>query len=165
MSSWHVWAVTANRHRRIMEFLSELKSTEPKVIEDFIYPMAEKEYKTKKGTRIKEIPIYSNYIFIKYNNNIVTDDSIEKCNWISSYVGKCSDDEILRVQEQNRCDYADMTPTTHLCKGDVVKLIQTPFIGWVATIVDIDGDKLSVSIEILGSERIIKCNVSDVHIM
>lgn len=159
MASWHVWTVVSNRQKRIMKFLSELNN-----INDFLYPMAEKEYNTKKGKRTKSVPIYANYVFIKYDHNLNISSAIEKCPWISTYVGRCSAEEMSRIKEQNRCNYDDLVPVDQIEAGTVVKLIKTPFVGWEATIVEVLDDKLSVSISIFGAERIIKCNVDDVNV-
>ena len=158
MSDWHIWTVAANRQKRILKFLSELD-----FIDDFLYPMAEKKYITKKGDKIKDVPIYANYIFIRYNHNPEYSAIIERCPWISTYVGICSPNEMLGVQEQNKKNYDELVPVEQLSIGSVVKLIKTPFAGWEATVVDITGDKLSVSITILGADRVIKCNIDDVN--
>ncbi len=159
MNDWHVWTVVANRQRRITEFLSGLED-----IDEFLYPMAEKEYNTKKGKKIKHVPIYANYIFIKYIHNLVTSSGIEKCPWISTYVGKCSAEEIAMVQHQNRQKYDELITSDQIEVGDRVKLIGTPFSGWEATVVDIKDDILSVSISVLGAERVTKCSINDVNI-
>jgi len=160
MNDWHVWSVVSNRQKRIIKFLSELDG-----IDDFLYPMAEKVYNTKNGKRIRDIPIYANYVFIKYEHTLETLSDIEKCPWISNYVGKCSAEEMIKVQEQNRCNYDELIPVEQLEEGTVVKMIKTPFAGWEATVVEVlDDGKLSVSISILGAERIIKCNIDDVNI-
>ena len=159
MNNWHVWSVVANRQKRVIKFLSALEK-----IEDFLYPMAEKEYDTKKGKRVKEIPIYVNYIFINYEHNLETSASIEQCPWISTYIGKCSAEEMDQVQAQNRRNYDDLVMIEQLKVGTVVKLIKTPFAGWEATVVELNEDKLSVSISIFGAERVIKCNMDDVNV-
>jgi transcription antitermination factor NusG len=159
MANWHVWTVVANRQKRIKEFLSELDD-----VEEFLYPMAEKEYNTKKGKKTKDIPIYVNYIFIKYNHNIDTSISINACPWISEYIGKCSDEEIEKIKKQDKSKYDELISVDQLEPGTVVKLVGTPFIGWEATVVDINDKTLSVSISILGADRIIKCNIDDVNV-
>lgn len=155
---WHVWSVVTNRQKRIIKFLSELTC-----IDNFLYPMAEKKYNTKNGEKVKGVPIYANYVFIQYDHNPFTSSIIESCPWISTYVGPCSASEIRSVQEQNKKNYDDLVPVEQLVVGSVVKLVKTPFAGWDATIVGIDGDKLSVSITILGADRVIKCDVGDVN--
>ena len=162
MNKWHVWSVMGNRHNRIHEFLSNLQLID--VIEDFLYPVMRKEYSTKSGKRIKDLPIYANYIFINYDHCDITEEMIGSCPWISEYVGKCSDEEILRVKEQNNKSFAELVDVSTIKKGDVVKLISTPFAGWEADVVDVLDNKLMVSITILGSERVIKCSIDDVAI-
>jgi len=159
MNDWHVWTVIDNRRKRIVKFLSELNG-----VEDFLYPTAEKECNTKCGKRIKDVPIYANYIFIKYDHNPLMTDAIGQCPWISYYVGKCTADEICKVHEQNKKSYDELVPVEQLKEGSTVKLVNTPFAGWEAVVINISGDKLSVSISILGAERVIKCNMDDVNI-
>jgi transcription antitermination factor NusG len=160
MSDWFVWTVIANRHKKINSFLSELNG-----IEEFLYPVAEKEYATKKGKRVKDVPIYSNYIFIKYDHTIFMDSEIKKCPWISEFVGVCKKDEMIRIKQQSGLRYDDLVKTDEIRKGNKVKLIRTPFSGWEAEIVDIIDNKLDVLIGILGAERIIKCSKDDVELI
>jgi len=159
MTDWHVWTVVANRQKRINKFLSELNG-----IEEFLYPMAEKEYNTKRGKKVKNVPIYANYIFIKYNHDSDMLVSINNCPWISSYVGKCSAEEIAQIKQQDRSKYDELFSTDQLEPGTTVKLVGTPFVGWEATVVDINDKTLSVSITILGADRVIKCSVDDVNV-
>jgi transcription antitermination factor NusG len=160
MSEWYVWTVIANRQKKINNFLSELDN-----IDEFLYPVAEKEYSTKKGRRVKDVPIYSNYIFIKYTHNNITESKIKACPWISEFVGKCSYEEIVRIKQQSNLKYDDLVKTADLKKGSRVKLVRTPFMGWEATVVDSMDGKLEVSISILGSERNIKCTIDDVELI
>jgi len=149
----------ANRQKRINEFLSELDG-----IEEFLYPMAEKEYNTKRGKKVKKVPIYANYIFIKYDHNPDMLISINNCPWISGYVGKCSAEEMIKIKSQDQSKYEELASVEQLEPGAVVKLVGTPFVGWEATVVDISGKTLSVSISILGANRVIKCSIDDVNV-
>jgi len=161
MNDWHVWTVVANRKNKINSFLSGLAN-----IEEFIYPMAEKEYNTKKGKRVKDIPIYSNYIFIKYTHAPIMSMAIKKCPWIMDYVGRCSLEEIERVKKQSGLKYDDLVHNDELKKGSNIKMVRTPFAGWEAVITDIiDNNKLEVRICILGADRIIKCTREDVELI
>lgn len=157
---WHVWKVVGNRQKRIMKFLSELDC-----IDDFLYPVAEKVYNTKNGSYIKSVPIYENYVFIQYNHTPIISSKIESCPWISFCIGLCSEDEIRNIQEQNKKNYDDLVSVERPVVGSKVKLVRTPFAGWDANIVSIDGDKLSASITILGSDRIIRCSIDDVKVV
>jgi len=159
MNDWHVWTVMSNRQKRIIGFLSELED-----IDDFLYPMAEKEYDTKKGKRTKNVPIYANYVFIKYGPNSKIDSQIEQCPWISTYIGKCSREEISKVQLQNKRNYAELVSVERFEEGTRVKLIGTPFAGWEAIVVKVEDDKLFVNVTVLGADRVIRCNTNDVSV-
>ena len=160
MSEWHVWTVSANKHNKINTFLSELPN-----IDSFIYPMSKKEYSTKKGKRFKDIPIYSNYIFIKYAHSVEMEIAIKNCAWINDYIGKCSANDIEHVKQQTGLKYDDLVAGTPIQRGDNVKLVRTPFSGWEAVVVNVMDNKLDVNLCILGTDRIIKCNKDDVELI
>ena len=48
--------------------------------------------------------------------------------------------------------------------GKQVKMIKTPFKDMLSRIVEIDGEKLVVSITLFGDERLVKCSANDVDI-
>jgi len=160
MTNWHVWTVVSNRQNKINEFLRSLDS-----IEEFIYPTAAKEYNTKKGKRVKDVPIYSNYIFIKYDHAPIIETTIKRCPWISEYVGKCSYEEIDRIKRQTNLKYDELVNPDELQRGSNVKMVRTPFAGWEATIIDIIDNKLDVKLCILGADRIIRCSKDDVELI
>lgn len=159
MADWHVWTIIQNRCGKIIQFLNELKD-----IDEFLYPTVLREYATKKGSKSKQIPLYSNYIFIKYNHSNETVLSLKKCPWIKNYVGLCSGEEIKTVKDLSKRKYEDIIPTTGIIIGHTYKLTSTPFKGMRCTVVDVNDDKLLVSITIFGAERIIKCLIDDVDL-
>ena len=156
---WHVWTVIPNRYKKIKEFLSNLPE-----VEDFIYPTAEKEYNTKLGKKIRDVALYVNYIFLQYDRNVYTDTAVEICPWICNYIGKCSQEEINRVKISDKQRYEDLISDGDLYVGKQVKMIRTPFKDMISRIVEIDGEKLIVSITLFGDERFVKCSVNDVNI-
>lgn len=160
MSEWHVWTVIANRYNKIKEFLTTLPE-----IEDFIYPLAEKEVKTKSGKKvIKDVPLYANYIFLKCEHNTKTEAVIEHCPWICDYIGKCSQEEIKRVRMLDKQRYEDLISDGEVYVGKQVKMTGTPFKGMISRIVKIDHDRLIVSIDLFGAERFIKCSIDDINV-
>ena len=160
MENWHVWTITTNKYKRVIEHLEGLD-----FIEDFLYPLAEKEYNTKKGRRKRSVPLYSNYMFIKYNRDLTTDFLLQECSWIIQYVGPCSAKEVAEVKELSQTNYKLVTTVDELDPGTKVKMVQTPFAGWDAEVVEQDEDKLLVAIRIFGGERIIKCKMEDINII
>ena len=157
MSDWHIWTITVNRYKKIREFLDKVPE-----IKDILYPIAEKEYSTKSGTRKKDMPLYSNYLFLKYKYNSEIASKLENCTWIHNYLGICSQKEIKAVRKLDKTRYEDLVPTSRLQIGMQVKLIGTPFKDMIATLVGIDGNKLAVSISLFGAERIVKCFIDDI---
>lgn len=159
MSKWHVWTIIAQRNKKVVEFLSELPE-----IDSYLYPTVERTYDTKSGKRVKNIPLYNNYIFIKYNHNNHMMNMISKCQWIKEYVGVCSDKEIINVERLSEEKYEDVVPNKELRKGEMYKLKETPFKDMMCTIVEVNGDRLVVAVELFGSDRLIKCYIDDIYL-
>ena len=62
-SAWHVWTIVQQRYRKVEEFLESVSG-----IEEVLYPTVVKEYNTKSGKKTRDVPLYSNYIFVRYDN-------------------------------------------------------------------------------------------------
>jgi len=156
--AWYIWTISANRYKEVKKFIDKILE-----IKDVLYPIAEKEYNTKSGTKMKEVPLYVNYLFMKYEHNSYIAAKLETCPWIHNYLGQCSLEEIKKVRELDKSKYEDIIHTDKLEIGMQVKLISTVFKGMIATLVGIDGNKLAVSIRILGGERVVKCSIDDIE--
>lgn len=158
-SSWHVWVMTNNRHHQVIDFLSEADG-----VEDFLYPSVDKEYKTKNGKSvIKTIPLYANYIFIKYMYSAYLQTELNKCPWLTTYVGLCSHEELLSIKEMNGMGYeALLSSVDDIKPGMVVKMNNGGFKDMLATVVSVDGGRVTVSIKLFGEDRMVKCYVDDV---
>jgi len=156
---WHVWTITQNRYTKLSQFLNKLDG-----MDECLYPTVLREYMTKSGMKTKNIPLYSNYIFLKYKYTNEFVINLKKCPWIKRYVGTCNDAEIKRVKDLSKQKYEDIIPTTGVIVGHSYKLKATPFKGMRCIVVDVDENKLLVSVTIFGAERIIKCLIDDIDI-
>jgi len=159
MAEWHVWTINQQRHKRVKEFLENLVG-----VAEYFYPTVIKEYSTKSGKKTKDVALFSNYIFIKYEYSNELHDRISSNTWIKDYVGKCSQKEMEEVLVLSKKKYEDLVPISEVQKGYSYKLIGTPFKDMTCTVVDIEGDKLVVSVELFGSGRLIKCSVNDIDL-
>jgi len=155
--SWHVWTITPQRYKKVDDFLSSSVG-----VANYLYPTVEQEYETKSGKRTKDIPIYNNYIFIEYEDNSKIQTRISNCPWIKEYIGICSREEMDNVKQMASRKYEDVMPCSDIKIGGHYKLKGTVFRDMTCTIVDIEGDKVTVSIEIFGSDRLIKCSRDDI---
>jgi len=156
--AWYVWTISANRYKEVRKFIDNVPE-----IKDVLYPIVEKEYSTKHGVKTREVPLYINYLFMKYEHNSDIAAKLGICPWIYNYLGLCSLEEIKRVRELDKSKYEDIIHTNKLEIGMQIKLIGTVFKGMIATLVGIDGNKLVVSIRILGGERAVKCSIDDIE--
>jgi len=157
MGKWHVWTVLQNHYKKIENFFSETPE-----VETFLYPTVVKEYDTKNGKRKRDVPLYSNYIFIKYRNNPRVFNKLSTCPGLKNYVGECSEQEIASMEELTKKKYEDLVPAVDVRVGNNYKLIGTPFKGFICTVKDRKGANLVVTVEVFGSDRLLKCSVDDI---
>ena len=154
---WYIWTINQQRYKRVRESLDSMSE-----IKDILYPTAVKDYSTKAGWKSKDVPLYSNYIFLKYNNNNYIHAELEDCQWIKEYVGICSEQEIEDIKALTDKSYDELMAGETLQIGQTYKLTTGPFKDMLCTVVDINGEKLTVSVSLFGSDRLIKCSMADV---
>lgn len=159
MTDWHVWTITQQRYKRIEEFLCGVPE-----VEAHLYPTVMREYDTDKGRKTKDVPLYSNYIFIKYKHSNKLHITLESCPWMKDCIGVCSQSEIAEVKKLTKQKYEDIISEPGIQEGRSYKLKGTVFKDMTCIVVEIDGDKLTVSIELFGSDRLIKCFADDIAV-
>lgn len=159
VNNWHAWALAYRQYKQAVDFLNEIPE-----IETFLYPTTVKEYNTKNGKRKKAIPLYRDYIFIKYLHTPKMASVLSSCPGMKDYVGKCSDQEIIIMKELTNKKYEDLIPVIDVRVGNSYKLIGTPFKGFTCTVKDKDGSRLIVIVEVFGSDRVVKCSIDDISL-
>ena len=159
MKAWHVWTIAPQRHKKVKDFLDSASG-----VENYLYPTVEQEYETKAGRKTKGIPIYNNYIFIEYKDDNRVHTGISNCPWIKDYIGICSKEEMKVVKRMSKQKYEDIMPISEIRIGNDYKLKGTVFKDMSCTVRDIDGDKITVSIEIFQGEHILKCSKEDIDL-
>lgn len=159
MNTWYVWTIVQQRHKRVSEFLENLDG-----ISDFFYPTVIKEYSTKSGRKTKDVPLFNNYIFIRYVDGNYIKDKIASNPWIKDCLGKCSQKEMDDVLRLSKRKYEDLVPTSEVLRDHSYKLLGTPFKGMICTVVDMEGDKVTATVKLFGSDRIIKCSIEDIDL-
>lgn len=157
MSSWYVWSIDQQYYKKVKEFIEDLNG-----IEEYIYPIVAKEYITKKGKKIKEVPVYSNYIFVKCNHSAKLSVEMKKCRWIRNYIGECSLSEIDSIKNMDGQYYDEVMPNDYGIKiGMRVMLKNT---GLFVNVENVAKDILTVSLDIFGQTKVFDCKVSDIQI-
>ena len=89
---------------------------------------------------------------------------LSDCPWIYQCLGKCSDKDIALVRKMSAKKYEDLVPTNEVSVGNVYKLKGTPFKEMNCTVVSIDGENVTVAVELFGSDRMIKCLIDDIDL-
>ena len=157
MNNWHVWSINQQRYRKVQEHLNSLSE-----VEEYLYPTISKEVDTKSSKKLMYVPLYGNYIFIKYDHGPEMMIELTKCQWLKTYVGICSKQEIEDVRKLSEKTYEELMPARTVQIGDRYKLLGTPFRGFICIVREVNADKLVVSVELFGSDRLVKCCLADI---
>ena len=147
--SWHSWVIRRNRLDNVVEYIKE-KCPE---VDKFFYPYIKREYQTKKGTtRIKDMPLYERYIFLRYTDHPQVYHILSKYPQITTYCGPVSNQEIQHMQDVQGKLITDLK-ASKFKRGDQVVLKDGPFKGFEAKVSSTSGDvvKVRITAKILGS--------------
>jgi len=153
MVAWHVWAINQQKYKQALDFVSMLEE-----IADVFYPIVE----TKKRKGKTDVPLYANYLFLKYEHNNAIMHRLLNSPYFYSYVGECDESEIQRVSELSKRTYEEILVGDTLVVGNYYKLKSTPFKGMLCRLVSLNDDKAVVAVELFGSDRLVKCSIDDI---
>ena len=146
---WYAWVIKRNHFEHV---IGHIKNNCPE-IDQFFYPQIKKEYETKQGTRIKDRPLYEGYLFLRYDNHPVVFHKLSSYPFVTTFAGRVKDEEIRRMEEVQGKLISEIR-TSRFRKGDIVVLLEGPFKGYEAKIVEVEGDivKVSVNAQIFGKD-------------
>ncbi len=147
--NWHSWVIRRNRLDSVVEYIKE-KCPE---VDKFFYPYIKKEYQTKKGiNRIKDMPLYEGYIFLRYNNHPQVYHILSKYPQVTTYCGPVTCQEIQHMQDVQGKLITELK-ASKFKRGDQVILKDGPFKGFEAKVSSASGEVVRVKItaKILGS--------------
>ena len=114
--------------------------------------------------RIKEVPLYGNYIFLKYDET-----ECEVVNRLTAnplfyrYVGVCTDREAEELENFKYKNYREFLKEDDLESGMPVKIIKEPFKGLMGTVKEVSGNKVSVELRIFGTLVEVKLTLDDLR--
>jgi transcription antitermination factor NusG len=146
---WHSWVIKRNRLDNVVSYIKENCPE----IDKFFYPFIKKEYQTKKGvTRIKDMPLYEGYLFLRYHSHPQVFHKLSQYPQVTTYCGPVSEVEIEKMQAAQGKLISELK-ASRFKQGDTVILKDGPFKGWEAKVVSLNGTSVKVKIDavILGS--------------
>lgn len=157
---WHVWSVNIKQHRRIMNFLKDFPA-----VKDALIPIMEKETKCPKSgdKKIKEVPLYGNYIFLKYEDEHAVVTRLTSNPLFYRYVGLCTVEEAESLEDFKHKNYREFLKEEDLESGMTVKIIKDPFNGLMGVVKDVSGKNVSVELKIFGTLVEVKLKLADLR--
>jgi len=157
---WQVWSVNVKHYKKIQSFISTITA-----IKDSLIPIMEKEYIDKRNSkkRIKSIPLYGNYIFLKYESSDHILNLLTQNQLFYRYLGECTSEEAVRIEEFKFRNYREFFEEDDLEEGMCVKLVTPPFKNIVGRVESVNGHNVSVILEFFGQPVEIRCKLNDLR--
>jgi transcription antitermination factor NusG len=125
----------------------------------------EKEYLDKKNSkrRVKSIPLYGNYIFLKYEQSPEILNLLIQNQLFYRYLGECTSDEAKRIEEFKFRNYKEFFDENDLEIGMCVKLVKDPFNDRIGRVKSISGQNILVVLECFGHLMEVRCKLDDLR--
>ena len=148
---WYSWAIKRNRYKNVITYIKE---NAPEV-DSYFYPMIKKEYQGKRGSKIKDCPLYEGYLFLRYNDPDRVYHKLRACPFITTFAGSVEPEEIIRM-EAAQGKLITEVKLSRFNTGDVVILRSGPFESFEAVVIDTASENIKVRIDaqILGQSGI-----------
>lgn len=144
-SQWNIWVIKQEKFDAIKYFLE----TEMPEVEEVFFPTILKEFRSARKHHKRRVPLYSGYLFLKYDNS---DNSIYhklKSNpFVSNYVGVCSESSVGRMREKEEWNAL----SNYVEVGDKVEVMCGPFKGCKGFVDYISGNKVTMKVKLFDRE-------------
>jgi len=134
-------------------------------IKDSLIPIMEKEIKCPNSDdkKIKEVPLYGNYIFLKYEDEHAVVTRLTSNPLFYRYVGLCTADEAESLEDFKHRNYREFLKEEDLEPGMDVRIIKEPFKGLMGVVKDVSGKNVSVELRIFGTLVEVKLGLDDLR--
>jgi len=141
MSSWKIWVCKQNRFDAIKYFLE----TNIKEVEEVFFPTVLKEFCVGEKHHKRRIPLYSGYIFLKYDD---PEDKIyykiRSNPYITNYVGVCNESQVKEIREKESWN----TLTKEIGIGDEIAVVAGPLKNINGIVNAINGNKVTIKVNL-----------------
>lgn len=148
---WYSWVIKRNRYENVIGYIREHVPE----VDQYFYPMIKKEYQTKRGTRVKDRPLYEGYLFLHYNNADEVYHKLSAYHFITTFAGTVEDHEIADMESVQGKLITEIK-SSRFKQGDTVTLLSGPFKNFDAVVQGVEMDQVKVRIDakILGQSGI-----------
>ncbi len=144
-TSWNIWVIKQNKFSHIEYFL---KTHVPQV-EDVFFPTVPKERKSGNKIYKKRVPLYSGYLFLKYEDEDKKIFYKLRSNpFFTNYIGKCDEHSIGRMKLKEEWNVLNKQVDI----GDTVEVTSGPFNKCKGTVHAINGNRITIKTILFGRD-------------
>lgn len=151
MSKWHIWVIKQNKFDSVKFFLD---SNVPEV-KDIFFPTVLKECHVGNRRHKRRVPLFSGYIFLKYDDPDSTlYYKIRSNPFVTNYVGRCTEFKVENLKLKEEWNVLNK----QVGIGDKVEIIAGPMKRYKGTVHSISGNKVTLKVGLF--DREIDCTIS-----
>lgn len=156
---WFCWVVKSGKFNKVKEYLAY---EVPEVV-DVYYPVVQKERSVYGKIVVRDVPLFSGYVFLKYSPSEDTFQRIKKHPFITSYLGLSTQEDVDRIESiKKRENNKEFTSKRVFNVDDKILIVNGHFINFKGVIKKIDGERYYVEIGIFNRTVLVSCSINDI---
>lgn len=170
-SHWYIVKVLPGKERLLREdFNKKISQEKIKNVIRFVCP-TEKELKIIKNKKVsREKVLYNGYLYFETQNELTPDELkvISVMNGIMGLMGeripvKLKDSDVKRIIKDSELDERNNLLNHQFKNGEVVKIIDGPFLNFDGIISSIIGEKVELEVKIFGRATPIELTIKQIE--
>ena len=156
--SWYSWVVRVGKFDVVSNYLRD-SVTE---VVDIYYPFINKEYNSYGKIKVKTVPLFSGYMFLKYEDSPEVYHKIKSHPYITTFVGKCLQEDIDKIEAiKQRENNKEFISKREFAVGDEVLIVNGQFVNFKGKVMELKRDKYIVEVYIFNRKVNVTCSIDD----
>ena len=157
---WHIWVIKPNKFTYVEKYLNSLG-----VIKEILYPTKTSEFKLRNNTKKKKrTPLYSGYLFLRYEDSPELYYKISAYPFITTYVGKCSGKDLEKVREVKVLEELNVI-NKKFELDDNVCVNSGPLKGFIGSVEGVNSSSIVILTEVFGRVTRLTVDKDDADIL
>ena len=158
MESWHSWIVKTGKFDTVKQYIGD---NIPEVV-DVYYPYINKERSVYGKVKVTNVPLFSGYVFLKYEDNPTVFHKLRQHPYITTYVGKASVEDITKIEKiKERENNKEFESKRKFNVQDKVLIVNGQFVNFKGVVVEVNRERYIVEVSIFNRRVNVTCSIDD----
>jgi transcriptional antiterminator NusG len=158
-AKWYCWIIKSGKFNTIKDYLER---EVPEVVSVY-YPTIQRERSVYGKIKVRETPLFSGYMFLKYVPSDDVHHRIRMHAFVTTFVGICGADDIDKIEAiRAREDNKEFISKRQFNIGDPVLIVNGNFVSFRGAVEEVVGDRYYVGVNVFNRKMVINCSVDNI---